>query len=102
MAFLCPVAPRSSPAARMLFSSRDELTRMPRPLTSRDLIVLAGSLAAIVVVTTTLPLLPAVSPMTVSLTFLLAVLGATGLGPLRVAILISIVALSPLTYVFLR
>ena len=74
---------------------------MPRPLISRDLIVLAGSMAAIAAITATLRLLPAVSPMTVSLAFLLAVLGAGALGRLRVAIVVSIVAVLALNFAFL-
>jgi len=74
---------------------------MPRPLISRDLIVFAGSLAAIAAVTATLRLLPAVSPMTVALALLLAVLGAAALGRLRVAIVVAIVAVLALNFVFL-
>ena len=74
---------------------------MPRPRISRDLIVCAGSLAAIAALTATLRLLPAVSPMTVALALLLAVLGAAALGRLRVAIVVAIVAVLVLNFVFL-
>ena len=70
-------------------------------INSRDALVLGGSMAVIAAVTATLRFLPAVSPMTVALALLLAVLGAAALGRLRVAIVVAIVAVLVLNFVFL-
>ena len=70
-------------------------------MNSRDLLILAGGMAAIATLTAALHFLPAVSPMTVALALLLVVLGAATLGRLRVAIVMSIVGMLVLNFFFL-
>lgn len=72
-----------------------------RTLTVHDVIALSASLFAIAVVTALLRLLPQVSPATVALALLLVVLGAATLARLRVAIVMSIVAMLTLNFFFL-
>ena len=74
---------------------------MPRRRPTRDVIVLLGSAAAIAVVTAALRALRDVSPTTIALAFLLVVLGAATLARLRIAILVSIVAMLTLNFFFL-
>jgi two-component system, OmpR family, sensor histidine kinase KdpD len=74
-------------------------TRRPIPL--QDLIALATSLLAIAVVTALLHLLPEVSPATVALALLLVVLGTATFARLRVAIVVSVVAMLTLNFFFL-
>ena len=66
-----------------------------------DVAVLSASLLAIAVVTALLHLLPEVSPATVALALLLVVLGAATFARLRVAIVVSIVAMLTLNFFFL-
>ena len=77
------------------------MNQRPRLVNSRDVLVFAGSMGAIAALTATTRLLPAVSPMTVALALLLVVLGAATLGRLRVAIVVSIVAMLVLNFFFL-
>src|SRR5262245_48468970 len=68
---------------------------------TRELLVAVGSLAAVAVVTALLRVIPDVSPTTVSLVLLLIVLGTATVAPLRVAIVVSIVAVLALNFFFL-
>jgi two-component system sensor histidine kinase KdpD len=70
-------------------------------MNSRDLLIFAGSMAAIAALTAALHFLPAVSPMTVALALLLVVLGAATLGRLLIAIVVSIAAMLVLNFFFL-
>jgi two-component system sensor histidine kinase KdpD len=74
---------------------------MHRRQPTRDVVVFFGSLGAIAVATVFLRQLPDVSPTTVALALLLVVLGAATLARLRVAILVSVVAMLTLNYCFL-
>ena len=74
---------------------------MPRRRPTRDLIVFLGSAVTIAAVTAALRALRDVSPTTVALAFLLVVLGAATLARLRVAIVVSIVAMLTLNFFFL-
>ena len=72
-----------------------------RTLSIRDLIVLVASIGAIAVATAALRMLPDISSTTVALALLLIVLGAATIARLRVAIVISIVAMLALNFFFL-
>jgi two-component system sensor histidine kinase KdpD len=72
-----------------------------RRVQARDLAVLIASLAALALTAPLLHLLPDVSPTTVSLAFLLIVVGTATIGRLRVAIVVSIVAMLTLNFFFL-
>jgi K+-sensing histidine kinase KdpD len=72
-----------------------------RHLSARDLLVLAGSLGAIGAVTGGLRLLRDVSPTTAALALLVVVLGAATLARLRIAIVVSILAMLTLNFFFL-
>src|SRR6476660_2307549 len=74
---------------------------MSRPRPTHDLIVFLGSAATIAVVTAILRALRDVSPTTVALALLLVVLGAATLARLRIAIVVSIVAMLTLNFFFL-
>jgi two-component system, OmpR family, sensor histidine kinase KdpD len=74
---------------------------MPRRVISRDVLVLAGSTAAIAAVTIVLRALPSVSQTTVALALLLVVLATATLSRLWVAIVASIVAMLVLNFFFL-
>src|SRR6201993_261135 len=74
---------------------------MPRRSLPRDVIVLLGSAVAIAAVTAALRALRGVSPTTVALALLLVVLGAATLARLRIAIVVSVVALLTLNFFFL-
>ena len=67
----------------------------------RELVVLLGSLSALGGVAACCGLLPDVSPTTVALALLLVVLGAATVGRLRVAIVVSMVAMLTLNFFFL-
>lgn len=67
----------------------------------QDLVALSASLLATAIVTALLHLLPEVSPATVALALLLVVLGAATFARLRVAIVVSIVAMLTLNFFFL-
>jgi len=77
-----------------------ELT-MFRPMPTRDVIVLLGSLIAIAAVTGLLRMVPDVSPTTVALALLLVVLGTATMARLRIATVVSIVAMLTLNFFFL-
>jgi two-component system sensor histidine kinase KdpD len=70
---------------------------MPR----RDVVVLLGSLIAIAAVTGLLRMVPDVSPTTVALALLLVVLGTATMARLRIATVVSIVAMLTLNFFFL-
>jgi two-component system, OmpR family, sensor histidine kinase KdpD len=70
-----------------------------RPI--RDIIVFLGSAATIAAVTSALRVLHDVSPTTVALALLLVVLGAATLARLRIAIVVSIMAMLTLNFFFL-
>ena len=70
-------------------------------LSARDVVVLFGSLLTIAVVTASLQVLHDVSPTTIALTLLLVVLGTATLARLRIAIVVSIVAMLTLNFFFL-
>jgi two-component system sensor histidine kinase KdpD len=74
---------------------------MRRHLSARDFLVFAGSLGAIALATAVLRALPGVSPTTVALALLLVVLAAATLARLRIAIVVSIVAMLALNFFFL-
>jgi two-component system sensor histidine kinase KdpD len=74
---------------------------MHRRSLTRDLIVLLGSAVAIAAVTAALRTLRGVSATTVALALLLVVLGAATLARLRIAIVVSVVALLTLNFFFL-
>lgn len=74
---------------------------MLRSLPARDIAVFIASLAATVAVTASLQTLPNISPTTVALALLLVVLGAATVARLRIAILMSIVAMLTLNFFFL-
>ena len=74
---------------------------MPRRSLTRDLVVLLGSAIAITAVTAALRTLRDVSPTTVALALLLIVLGAATLARLRIAIVVSIIAMLTLNFFFL-
>jgi two-component system sensor histidine kinase KdpD len=74
---------------------------MRRRLPARDLTVLAGSLGAIAVITALLRAFPEISPTTVALTLLLVVLGAATLARLRIATIVSVMAMLTLNFFFL-
>ena len=66
---------------------------MVRHVPARDIVILLGSVAAIAVVTALLRTFPDVSPTTVALALLLVVLGTATLGRLRIATIVSVVAM---------
>ena len=68
---------------------------------ARDAIVLLGSLVAIAAATGSLRTLPDVSPTTAALALLLIVLGTATMARLRIAIVVSIVAMLTLNFFFL-
>jgi two-component system, OmpR family, sensor histidine kinase KdpD len=68
---------------------------------TRDVIVFLVSLGAIAVVTGSLRALPGVSPATVALAFLLIVLGTATFARLRIAIVVSALAMLTLNFFFL-
>ena len=68
---------------------------------TRDLVVLACGLGSIAAATASLRALPDVSPTTVALALLLIVLGTATLARLRIAILVSVVAMLTLNFFFL-
>jgi two-component system sensor histidine kinase KdpD len=68
---------------------------------TRDVVVLLCSLMTIATVTALLRLLSNVSPTTIALALLLVVLGTATLARLRIAILVSIVAMLTLNFFFL-
>src|SRR5262245_6955673 len=68
---------------------------------TRDIAVLAASLAAIAVLTALLRVVPDVSPTTTALGLLLVVLGAATAARLRIAIVVSVVAMLTLNFFFL-
>jgi two-component system sensor histidine kinase KdpD len=74
---------------------------MPHRLRTRDEAVLVAGLGAIATATIALRMLRGVSPTTVALTLLLLVLGAATLARLRIAIIVSIVAMLTLNFFFL-
>jgi two-component system, OmpR family, sensor histidine kinase KdpD len=74
---------------------------MLRPVPTRDVIVLLGSFVAIAAVTAVLRVLPDVSPTTVALALLLVVLGTATIARLRIAIVVSVVAMLTLNFFFL-
>ena len=74
---------------------------MIRPIPTRDVIVLLGGLVAIAAVTGLLRTLPGVSPTTVALALLLVVLGTATMSRLRIAIVVSVVAMLTLNFFFL-
>lgn len=74
---------------------------MRRAMPTRDAIVLLGSLVMIAAVTGSLHTLPDVSPTTVALALLLVVLGTATLARLRIAIVVSVVAMLTLNFFFL-
>lgn len=74
---------------------------VPPSVPARDVVVVAGSLLAIAVVTASLRMVPGVSQTTVALLLLLVVLGAATMARLRIAILISVVAALTLNFFFL-
>ena len=71
------------------------------PIPTGDLIALLAGLIAIAIVTGLLHALPDVSPTTAALVLLLVVLGAATFARLRVAIVVSIVAMLTLNFFFL-
>ncbi len=74
---------------------------MLRRRPTRDLIAFLGSIVTLAAVTAALQALHDVSPTTVALALLLVVLGAATLARLRVAIVVSIVAMLTLNFFFL-
>jgi two-component system, OmpR family, sensor histidine kinase KdpD len=74
---------------------------MFRPLQSREVAVLLGSLGAIAAVTAALKAVPQVSPTTAALLLLLVVVGAATLARLRTAIAVSLLAMLALNFYFL-
>jgi two-component system sensor histidine kinase KdpD len=67
----------------------------------RDIGVLIGGLLAIATITVSLRALRDVSPTTVALVLLLVVLGTAAFGRLRIAIVVSVVAMLTLNFFFL-
>ena len=74
---------------------------MLRPISTRDALVFFGGLLVIGAVTGLLRTLPDVSPTTVALALLLVVLGTATLARLRIAIIVSILAMLALNFFFL-
>lgn len=74
---------------------------MLHPFSTRESVVLAGSLGALGTVMLGLGALPDVSPTTAALALLLVVLGCATLAPLRTAIAVSLVAMLTLNFGFL-
>jgi two-component system sensor histidine kinase KdpD len=74
---------------------------MHRRFPQRDVAILLGGLVTIATVVASLRTLRDVSPTTVSLTLLLVVLGTATLARLRVAIVVSVVAMLTLNFFFL-
>lgn len=74
---------------------------MARPMPTREVIILLGTLVAIAAVTASLRTLPDVSPTTVALALLLVVLGTATMARLRIAIVASVVAMLTLNFFFL-
>jgi two-component system, OmpR family, sensor histidine kinase KdpD len=72
-----------------------------RRLPTRDVVVLLFAVVAIAAVTAALRSLRDVSPTTVSLTLLLVVLGTATLARLRIAIVVSVMAMLTLNFFFL-
>src|SRR4051812_6822140 len=69
--------------------------------TRRDVLVVAISLAAIVLIVPLLRAIPQLSSTTVALALLLIVLGAATLGRLGAAIIVSVAAMLALNFFFL-
>jgi two-component system, OmpR family, sensor histidine kinase KdpD len=76
-------------------------SRLPSRLRTRDEIVLVAALVALATATIALRALRDLSPTTVALTLLLVVLAAATLARLRVAIVVSIMAMLTLNFFFL-
>ena len=74
---------------------------MRRHSQTTDVIVLIGGLATTAVITALLQALPGTSPTTVALALLLVVLATATIARLRIAILVSIVAMLTLNFFFL-
>src|SRR4051812_43158789 len=74
---------------------------MRRSGSTRNLIVLLGSLAAIATVTLLLRTIPNVSPTTAALALLLVVLGTATVAPVMIALVTSVVAMLTLNFFFL-
>jgi two-component system sensor histidine kinase KdpD len=74
---------------------------MFRRISARDVIVLLASVGATATATGLLRALPNVSPTTVALTLLLIVLGTATIARLRIAIVVSVVAMLTLNFFFL-
>jgi two-component system sensor histidine kinase KdpD len=72
-----------------------------RLLPTRDPLVLAGSIGAIAAITIALRAVPDVNPTTAALGLLLVVLAAATLARLRIAIVVSLVAMLTLNLMFL-
>ena len=72
-----------------------------RGVSTRDVLALIASLAAIAAATLLLRALPGISPTTVALALLLVVLGAATLGRLRVAIVVSVVGMLTFNFFFI-
>ncbi|HMF60155.1 MAG TPA: hypothetical protein VK595_07280, partial [Vicinamibacterales bacterium] len=74
---------------------------MLRPRLTRNIIVLFGSLAAIVGVTVLLRTVPDVSATTAALALLLVVLGTATLARVQIALVASVAAMLTLNFFFL-
>ena len=74
---------------------------MVRHVAARDLLTLLAGLAGIAIVTVLLRMLLDVSPTTVALALLLVVLGMATIARLRIAIVVSTVAMLTLNFFFL-
>src|SRR5262245_30477267 len=74
---------------------------MRREISLRQLVVLITSLSALAAAAALLRVMPDVSPTTVSLAFLLVVLGTATIGRLWAAIAVSIAAMLALNFFFL-
>jgi two-component system sensor histidine kinase KdpD len=74
---------------------------MPRPSQTRELIALVGALGTTALVTALLSAMRDVSTTTVALALLLIVLGTATIARLRIAVLVSIVAMLTLNFFFL-
>jgi two-component system sensor histidine kinase KdpD len=80
--------------------NESELT-MPRRALTRDVVVLLASLTAVGAMAPLLRTVPDVSPTTVALVLLLVVLGAATIARLRIAIVMSVIAMLALNFFFL-
>jgi two-component system sensor histidine kinase KdpD len=77
------------------------MTSVERRFQIRDVAVLIGGLAAVAAVVRLLLWLPDIGPATVSLAFLLVVLGIATVGRLGIAIVVSVAAMLALNFFFL-